>query len=335
MEELNLAIRTLFAEFQEVVNSRHRVETELYEQGTFAKKIVKNKPYWYLQRYVNGQAVQKYFGPADAQNEKVVVQKREDQKKQRKLLKQLVHSENKITTLLRRAGIPSLDSKSAAVIELLSASGSVLVGSHAFSAYCGTLGVLFEHNLLKTADIDMAFDNSIEALAKPVNILDALRKIDPAFREIPGLSHKYPPHSFISSSGIRVDILAPLVGKHKPSIKISNILGAAAEPLRFLDFLIKDPVQAVLIGPKGGIPVMVPDPTRYALHKLIISSYRSASDTSKRTKDLAQAHQLLEVCLRERKTDLLMAYKEVLKRGPKWKKLVQENLPANISENLK
>lgn len=335
MEELNLAIRTLFAEFQEVVNSRHRVETELYEQGTFAKKTVKGKPYWYLQRYVNGQAVQKYFGPADAQNEKIVVQKREDQKKQRKFLKQLTHSENKIATLLRRAGIPSLDSKSAAVIELLSASGSVLVGSHAFSAYCGMLGVLFEHNLLKTADIDMAFDNSIEALAKPVNILDALRKIDPAFREIPGLSHKYPPHSFISSSGIRVDILAPLVGKPKPSIKISNILGAAAEPLRFLDFLIKYPVKAVLIGPKGGIPVIVPDPTRYALHKLIISSCRSVSDTSRRTKDLAQAHQLLDVCAKERKTDLLVVYEEVVKRGPKWRKLVQENFPASISKMLK
>lgn len=284
---------------------------------------------------MNGQAVQKYFGPSAAQNEKIVVQKREDQKKQKNLLKQLAHSENKITTLLRRAGIPSLDSKSAAVIELLSASGSVLVGSHAFSAYCGMLGVLFEHNLLKTADVDMAFDNSIEALTKPVNILDALRKIDPAFREIPGLSHKYPPHSFISSSGIRVDILAPLVGKPKPSIKISNILGAAAEPLRFLDFLIKDPVKAVLVGPKGGIPVIVPDPTRYALHKLIISSYRSASDTSKRTKDLAQAHQLLDVCAKERKTDLVVVYKEVAKRGSKWKKLVRENLPANISEILK
>lgn len=208
MEDLNLAIRTLFAEFQEVVNNRHKVETELYEQGTFTKKTVKGKPYWYVQHYVFGQAVQKYFAPSNFENNKIVAQKRDDQKKQRKFLKQLADSENKITTLLRRAGIPSLDSKSAAVIELLSASGSVLVGSHAFSAYCGMLGVLFEHNLLKTADIDIAFDNSIEALAKPINILERLRKIDPEFREISGLSHKYPPHSFISSSGIRVDILA-------------------------------------------------------------------------------------------------------------------------------
>lgn len=335
MEELNLAIRTLFSEFQETVYSRRKIETELYERGTFAKKTVKGKPYWYLQRYVNGQAVQKYFGPSDAQNNKIVAQKRDDQQKYKKLLEQLISSENKITTLLRRSGIPSLDSKTAAVIESLSASGSVLVGSHAFAAYCGMLGILFEHNLLKTADVDIAFDNSIEALSKPMNILEVLRKSLPDFREVPGLSNKYPPHSFVSASGIRVDILAPLIGKPRPSIKIRNVLGAAAEPLRFLDFLIKDPVKAVLIGPKGGIPVIVPDPVRYALHKLIISSYRSASDTSKRTKDLTQAHQLLDVCLKERKTDFLMAYKEVVKRGPKWKKLVQENLPSNVETILK
>lgn len=335
MEELSLAIRTLFSEFQETAHNRHKLEIEIYEQGTFAKKTVKGSAYWYLQRYVNGQAVQKYFGPSNAQNNKIVTQKRDDQKEQRKLLKQLIDSENKITTLLRRAGIPSLDSKSAAVIEVLSDTGAVLVGSHAFSAYCGMLGVLFDHNLLKTADVDIAFDSSIEASGKPLNILEVLKKIAPDFREVPGLSNKYPPHSFIGGNGIRVDILAPLVGKSKPSIKIKNVLGAAAEPLRFLDFLIKCPVKAVLIGPKGGIPVFVPDPARYALHKLIISSYRSASDTSKRTKDLAQAHQLLNVCLRERKTDLLMAYKEVINRGPKWKKIVQENLSSDILEIIK
>lgn len=332
MEELNLAVGTLFSEFRETVYGRHKIEVELYEHGTFAKKTVKGKVYWYLQRYVGGQAVQKYFGPSNTQNDKIVAQKRDDQQKQKKLIRRLIDSENKITVLLRRAGVPSLDSKTAAIIELLSASGSVLVGSHAFSAYCGMLGVLFEHNLLKTADVDIAFDNSIEILGKPVNILEAIRKIDPDFREIPGLSHRYPPHSFISPNGMRVDILAPLVGKPKPSIKIRNILGAAAEPLRFLDFLIKYPVKAVLIGPKGGIPVAVPDPVRYALHKLIISSYRSVSDASKSTKDLMQAQQLLEACLRERKADLLMAYKEVTRRGPKWKKLVLKNMPPSLAK---
>lgn len=335
MEELNLAIRTLFSEFQETVNNRSKAEAELYKQGTFARKTIKGRPYWYLQRYAGGHATQKYFGPSDTQNERIVAQRREDQKKQRKLIKQLIGSENKITALLRRAGIPSLDSKSAAVIESLSACGSVLIGSHAFSAYCGMLGVIFDHNLLKTADVDIAFNNSIEALGEPINILEVLKKIDPDFREIPGLSNKYPPHSFISANGIRVDILAPLVGKPRANIKIRGILGAAAEPLRFLDFLIKAPVRAVLLGPKGGIPVVVPDPARYALHKLIVSEYRVASDSSKKAKDIAQAHQLLEVCARERTADLSLAYKEVTIRGPKWKKAVQKRLPAAIAVILK
>ena len=87
-------------------------------------------------------------------------------------------------------------------------------------------------------------------------------------------------------------------------------------------------------GPKGGILVSVPDPARYALHKLLVSSYRPAAETSKKVKDLAQAHQLLNVCLRERKTDLLITYKEAIKHGPKWKKLIGENLPSNVSAVL-
>lgn len=332
MEHIDLAIRTLFSEFQETVSNRRRVEAELYERGTFAKKRVKGKTYWYVQHYVNGQAVQKYHSVSDPKNDMAVLKKREEQKKQQKLLKQLVGSENKISTLLRRAGLPSLDSRTSAVIEALSLSGAVLIGSHAFSAYCGILGVLFEHSLLKTADIDIAFDNTIEISGAPIDILETLRKIDPDFMEVSGLSHKYPPHSFISPSGIRVDLVAPLLGKPRPSVKIRNILGAAAEPLRFLDFLIKDPVKAVLIGPKGGVPVIVPDPARYALHKLIVAGYRSATDSSKRMKDLAQAGQLLEACASERRTDLLVAYKEVVARGPKWKKIVVENLPTDIAK---
>ena len=50
-------------------------------------------------------------------------------------------------------------------------------------------------------------------------------------------------------------------------------LNAAAEPLRFLDFLIEDPISAVMI---SGTPclVRVSQPARYALHKLILEIFR-------------------------------------------------------------
>ncbi len=47
--------------------------------------------------------------------------------------------------------------------------------------------------------------------------------------------------------------------------------GAAAIPLRFLDYLIHEPIRAVLLH-GAGVPVLVPSPERYAIHKLIVGS---------------------------------------------------------------
>ena len=50
-------------------------------------------------------------------------------------------------------------------------------------------------------------------------------------------------------------------------------LNTDAQPLRFLDFLIRDPEPTVILhGP--GIYVHVPAPARYAVHKLIVSHRR-------------------------------------------------------------
>lgn len=337
MEPLNLAIRTLFSEFLEAVFHRQSIETDLQHHGTYISKTVKGKKYWYLQHYENGQTVQKYFKPSTQENDTLVLTKRADQKQQRKLLQQLIRSEIKMSVMLKRAGIPSLDSKTASLMTALSGpfltKGAILIGSHAFAAYCGILGTPFESTLLKTQDIDIAFDKEIQVIGNPITLLDALKGADPSTREVPGLSHKYPPNTFMTSSGVRVDIVAPLVGKPKGGVRIKGLVGVAAEPLRFLDFLIDGPIRAVMIGPKGGIPVYIPDPVRFALHKLIVSQYRPTSEAAKRAKDLAQAAQLIEVCALERTADLTVTYQEITKRGPQWKKAVQSalaQLPAHI-----
>ncbi|WJI64332.1 GSU2403 family nucleotidyltransferase fold protein [Mesorhizobium sp. C416B] len=40
---------------------------------------------------------------------------------------------------------------------------------------------------------------------------------------------------------------------------------------RFLDFLIRDPIRTALLH-RSGLPVLVPSPQRYAIHKLIVAS---------------------------------------------------------------
>jgi hypothetical protein len=65
--------------------------------------------------------------------------------------------------------------------------------------------------------------------------------------------------------------------------------GTSAENLRFLDFLIYEPVRTVLLH-REGVSVNVPAPERYAVHKLIVASRRltDALGRAKRDKDLLQ-----------------------------------------------
>ena len=51
-------------------------------------------------------------------------------------------------------------------------------------------------------------------------------------------------------------------------------------PLRFLDYLIEHPAQAVLLT-GSGLLVHVPDPARFAFHKLWIAKRRPVSEQAK------------------------------------------------------
>jgi hypothetical protein len=73
-------------------------------------------------------------------------------------------------------------------------------------------------------------------------------------------------------------------------------LKAGATPLQYLRWLIEEPTQAAVLF-SAGIPVFVPQPARYAIHKLIVAQKRT-KDRIKREKDLAQASALITV-LRE------------------------------------
>ncbi|MGO7624212.1 GSU2403 family nucleotidyltransferase fold protein, partial [Rhizobium ruizarguesonis] len=71
--------------------------------------------------------------------------------------------------------------------------------------------------------------------------------------------------------------------------KMPALGGASADPLQFLDFLIREPMRTVLLQ-KSGVPVNVPEQPRYAVHKLIIATKRRTDGhlVLKRDKDLRQ-----------------------------------------------
>jgi hypothetical protein len=92
-----------------------------------------------------------------------------------------------------------------------------------------------------------------------------------------------------------------------------------AQPLRFMDFLIRNEVPTTALH-GAGIAVKVPDPVRFAFHKLIVSQRRT-TQLAKSVKDRQQAHLLLEVLLEDRPYDVDEAWRELKQRGKKWREL--------------
>lgn len=104
------------------------------------------------------------------------------------------------------------------------------------------------------------------------------------------------------------------------AIKIRK-LGLSAIPLRFVAFLLEDPITII----DDGIRIRVPNPTNFCLHKLIIASRRKKIDKS--LKDLEQA-----VC-----TSVILDLRELksaFKSLPKgWRQAIARTL-ENAQEKL-
>ncbi|MBN1282622.1 MAG: hypothetical protein JXA24_02470 [Proteobacteria bacterium] len=343
MERLDIAVRTLCAEFREAALARSSMERDMRAEGTFARKRVKGATYWYAQHYEDGVARQVYFGTSNKENDAKVEAARKRALDRKKTLAALLRKEQRLAAMLRRGGLPSLDRREAQVLVALSDSGlahrhGVLVGTHAFGAYSGLLGALFAGGSLATNDIDIVSEPVVSvALDKPVDILAVLRKSGLDFHEVPALSAKYPSSSFLSAAGLRVDLLTPLAGRPRGNVALPRILGAGATPLPFLDFLIRDSIDAVLIGPDRGIAVTVPSPARFAVHKLAIAARRPASEAAKTLKDIEQASELIAALAEEQPAELATALRSAARIGGKFKSYLDKGkrmLPAEAAALL-
>jgi len=94
-------------------------------------------------------------------------------------------------------------------------------------------------------------------------------------------------------------------------------LNAAAAPFRYLDYLIEGSISAVML---AGSPclVKVPQPARFALHKLIVSQERDPTFAGKKEKDLLQAGSVLALLREDRPGDIQLAWEALAKRGSNW-----------------
>lgn len=239
---------------------------------------------------------------------------------------------------LRRAGLPGPDPFAGDITKALADAGlfrlrAVLIGSVAFGTYAGLLGVRLPSSAMQTSDADFAQDFAISAEVGDSlpPVLEVLQSVDPSFRAIPHQSDQAKVVAFVNAKGYRVEFLTSNRGSDEYSGKPSPMPalgGASAESLRFLDYLIYEPVRTVLLH-REGVSVLVPVPERFAVHKLIVASRRltDALGRTKADKDRSQASLLFEALVETRQGDVLAdAYEEACARGPSWQEAIASSL---------
>jgi hypothetical protein len=243
-----------------------------------------------------------------------------------------------VSTLVRDGGMPAMVRVTGDVVAALAEAGlfrlrAVLVGTVAYSTYPGILGVRLPASSMQTGDADFAQFHSISTAVEDSipPILDVLRRVDPSFREVPHQSGGARSTQFQNNDRYKVEFVTPNTGSDDHMDKAAEMPalgGAGAEPLRFLDYLIHDPMRTVLLY-KAGITVNVPRPERYAVHKLILSTRRGDDSYAelKREKDLRQSTLLMEALVQTRRHwELAEAFTEAWDRGPSWQEGIEDGI---------
>lgn len=253
--------------------------------GTLKQRTQSGNQYW-MREYirVDGKKTDEYIGAASSTGKKAIDAIRAEME----LSKALASG----SAALRLFGYQRIDRKPAAVLAVLfnhrlTEGGLVVVGSHAYAALLNELGVNAAG--YKTQDIDVARANAISiALPTGISFQALLNETGLSFVPVPGMPSHKPSASFKlpGSEGLAVDLLVP--GKKIGEVVPVEELNAHAQAIPFLEFLVEAPVQAVALSPNQVIPICVPAPERFAIHKLFSSQSRR-TDRDKIRKDLDQA----------------------------------------------
>ncbi len=302
MRRLTMAQETLVSDLkQRSIDAMF--DAHFPENGSFVRRTSNGRDYVYYVGYVKatdggaaGRQYSKYVGPADDPAIAAQIENFGTIKASHKERREIVRA-------LRGAGLSTPPRFVGEVVEALWKSGvfrlrGVLVGTAAFQTYEASMGVRFPTAPSMTGDVDIAQFRSISVAVDDTteSLLDGLRAIDPSFGPVPHQIHRTRVVAFRNAKDFRVEFLSPHQGsveEAREPFRMPSLDGAAAQPLRYLDFLIHKPERSVVLY-GGGIPVLVPKPDRYCVHKMIISQRRAPQSADKARKDVQQASLLLE-----------------------------------------
>lgn len=317
-----------FAELMDVLLADATVRSAKSLHGSFAKKTVRGRDYWYYQfTDIDGGTKQVYVGP---ESERV----RELIEAAHKKPVNDEHFKTSIATAIK-AGYVTTPPKQFKIISRLAdygffAAGGVLAGTHAFIAIGNLLGVRWMDGD-STQDVDFAHAGKHIAIALPSNIrvdlFDAIESLEMGFVPLSAFKGKQG-GSYINpeTKEERIDFLTPLTSLSTEPVFIKEI-GIALQPLKFMELSLGKVGRSAILSStgNGAVAINVPDPALFAVHKLIVSAERGSANP-KSTKDVMQAAAIISFYLDNDSKAIMEAWRETLARGAGWKKRMNEGL---------
>lgn len=280
----DVSFRTAYAQAKELALSQR--EIALLTPGSIQTEQRGDARFVYRYRYdAGGKRVTEYLGPEAAAQTTGRLEEAAAEIRDAELIAGYSRD-------LRKIGYHGTDNSTLVTVAAIFnagifGGGGLLIGTHAFGAILNELGIA-SAALSMTQDVDLARLSRIEIAALPRGgFLDLLSTTGLAFQPVPQLKRKEPPTSFkVRGKPLKVDLLVPAKGEPYAPVEVPE-LGAFATGLPHLKFLLKDPMTSVLLGRGRIVPVMVPHPGRFCIHKLAVYSLRGGGPKS--TKDLEQA----------------------------------------------
>jgi hypothetical protein len=342
VEELPIAIQTIFADLV------HRAWTgnlsALTSQGGSAyRREARGRLYWYWQPPTapdGNRPSAKYIGPDNDQT-RAHLQELRDHVENLRQRRDMVRA-------LRAARLPVPDRMSGDIMAAMAEAGvfrlrATVIGSVAFQTYSGLLGYHLPASFSRTGDLDIAQFQSIAIAVEDKiegDLESVLKTVDPRFSAVPySMDGRRTMRYALRVGGderFSVDVLSPMRGPDRAKIGSLPALQSDAQFLRYLDFLLYQETTSIALH-GAGIPIRVPDPTRYALHKLIVSQIRRQDDqhsAAKSRKDLDQAHALISILAVQRPDDLKDLWHELCERGTSWRVKATASL-AQLPEDVR
>jgi hypothetical protein len=317
MTAISLSLRTLFADLAQ------RVETAS-PSGSVYRRTLKGIEFLYAKVPVGNTRLDLFLGKVgDTDAEARVVELERGTV--------MASDRRKTVSLLKSAGLSGPDRILGATLDTIAyhglfRRGAVVVGAGAYLMSEALIGRTLSRATLMTGDLDIAVSDLTLAAEPPDNFEQILQRADPTFAGIMQLDARKASSRFKTTSGFLVDLVTPTIRRSDENPMPIARLRAGAAPLQHLAWLIENPVPTVALW-GAGIAVRVPQPARYAVHKLILPHKRFAGGRDKRGKDLAQASALIDALEQEDPFALQDALADARSRGARgWAEPIARSL---------